>query len=141
MDSADDSREFPCIVRVTDGKDAQFSTHVSIFPGHMLVRTGTPIAILQQITSGQLDKFLNAYGTLLKSSMSTLRKRDKKREKVRAEKVAARKQRLAEPIAIEGPKRGSGRKKRQRRIESAIKQEAARQRVQEKREGKEKGKA
>jgi len=107
----------------------------------MLVRTGTPIAILQQITSGQLDKFLNAYGTLLKSSMSTLRKRDKKREKVRAEKVAARKQRLAEPIAIEGPKRGSGRKKRQRRIESAIKQEAARQRVQEKREGKEKGKA
>jgi signal recognition particle subunit SRP14 len=93
--------------------------------------------LFQQITSGKLDKFLSAYGALLKSSMSTLRKRDKKREKLRAEKIAARKQRLAEPIPIEGPKRGSGRKKRQRRI----KQEAARLRVQEKQEGKEKGKA
>ncbi|KAF8274341.1 signal recognition particle, SRP9/SRP14 subunit [Lactarius quietus] len=115
MDSADDSREYPCLVRVTDGKETQFSTH---------------------ITSGKLDKFLNAYGALLKSSMSTLRKRDKKREKSRAEKVAARKQRLAEPIPIEGPKRGNGRKKRQRRIKAAIKQEAARQRMQEKEKGK-----
>jgi signal recognition particle subunit SRP14 len=91
-----------------------------------------------QITSGQLDKFLNAYGALLKSSMTTLRKRDKKREKVRAEKLVARKQRLAEPISIEGPKRGKGRKKRQRRIKAALKQEAARQRLQEKQEAKEK---
>jgi signal recognition particle subunit SRP14 len=97
--------------------------------------------LLQQITSGELDKFLNAYGALLKSSMSTLRKRDKKREKLRAEKVTARKQRLAEPILIEGPKRGKGRRKRERRIKAAIKQEAARQRIQEKQEGKEKGKA
>ena len=97
--------------------------------------------VWQQITSGELDKFLSAYGALLKSSMSTLRKRDKKREKLRAEKVAARKQRLAEPILIEGPKRGNGRKKRQRRIKAAIKQEAARQCIQEKQEGKEKGKA
>ncbi|KAI9444568.1 signal recognition particle SRP9/SRP14 subunit [Lactarius indigo] len=120
MESADDSREYPCIVRVTDGKATQFSTH---------------------ITSGELDKFLSAYGALLKSSMSTLRKRDKKREKLRAEKATARKQRLAEPILIEGPKRGNGRKKRQRRIKAALKQEAARQRVQEKQEEKGKGKA
>jgi signal recognition particle subunit SRP14 len=115
MDASDDSREYPCLVRVTDGKENKFSTH---------------------ITSGKLDKFLDAYGTLLKSSMSTLRKRDKKRGKLRAEKLAARKQRLAEPIAIEGPKRGNGRKKRQRRIKAAIKQEAARQKQEEKEKGK-----
>ncbi|KAH9953367.1 signal recognition particle SRP9/SRP14 subunit [Russula dissimulans] len=111
MYSADDTREYPCIIRATDGKETNISTH---------------------ITSGQLDKFLGAYSALLKSSMSTLRKRDKKREKLRAEKQAARKQRLAEPILIEGPKRGSGRKKRQRRVKAASKQEAARQRIQEK---------
>jgi len=91
-----------------------------------------------QIISGQLDTFLNAYGTLLKSSMSTLRKRDKKRERVRAEKLAARKQRLAEPVSIEGPKRGKGRRKRQRRVKAALKQEATRQRMQKKQEAKEK---
>jgi signal recognition particle subunit SRP14 len=63
--------------------------------------------------------------------MSTLRKRDKKREKARAEKLAARKQTLAEPVLIEGPKRGNGRRKRQRRVEAALKQDAARQRMQE----------
>ena len=86
-----------------------------------------------------MDKFLTAYCALLKSSMSTLRKRDKKREKVRTEKLAARKQRLAEPVLIEGPKRGSGRKKRQRRVKAASKQDAARQRLEE-REAKEKAK-
>ncbi|KAI0253222.1 signal recognition particle, SRP9/SRP14 subunit [Lactifluus subvellereus] len=119
MGSTDDSREYPCIIHVSDGKKTKFSTHV---------------------TSGQLDKFLSAYGALLKSSMGTLRKRDKKREKVRAEKVAARKQRLAEQIPIVGPKRGSGRRKRQRRVKAALKQEAARQRIQEKQEAKEKAK-
>ncbi len=64
--------------------------------------------------------------------MTTLRKRDKKREKERAEKVALRKRRLAEPVVIEGPKRGSGRKKRQRRIKAALKQEEALKREQEK---------
>lgn len=72
--------------------------------------------------------------------MGTLRKRDKKREKVRAEKLAARKQRLAEPVPIEGPKRGNGRKKRQRRVNAALKQEAVRQRMQEEQEAKEKRK-
>lgn len=117
MDVADDTREYPCIIRAIDGKEVSFSTH---------------------ITSKQLDTFLNAYGVLLKSSMSTLRKRDKKRERDRAEKLAARKQRLAEPVPIEGPKRGKGRRKRQRRIKAALKQEAARQRIQEKQEAKEK---
>jgi len=106
-----------------------FDKFIAIFP---------ELDFSSQITSGQLDTFLNAYGALLKSSMSTLRKRDKKRERVRAEKLAARKQRLAEPVPIEGPKRGKGRRKRQRRVKAALKQEAGRQRMQEKQEAKEK---
>jgi signal recognition particle subunit SRP14 len=129
MDVGDDTREYPCIIRVTDGNEVTFATHVRTFRWiHRHSRAGP---FITQITSGQLDKFLNAYGTLLKSSMSTLRKRDKKREKARAEKLAARKQALAEPVLIEGPKRGNGRRKRQRRVEAALKQDAARQRMQE----------
>jgi signal recognition particle subunit SRP14 len=81
-----------------------------------------------------LDAFHNIYGALLKSSMTTLRKRDKKREKQRAEEAAKRKRRMAEPIPIEGPKRGNGRKKRQRRIKAALKQEDSRQRAQQREE-------
>jgi len=31
MDSADDTREYPCIIRATDGKDVKISTHVRTF--------------------------------------------------------------------------------------------------------------
>ena len=31
MDAADDTREYPCIIRVTDGKDVELSTHVRTF--------------------------------------------------------------------------------------------------------------
>jgi len=58
--------------------------------------------------------------------MSTLRKRDKKREKVKAEQLALKKKKLSETVVIEGPKRGSGRRKRQRRVKAAVKQEEAR---------------
>ena len=132
MDSTDDTREYPCIIRATDGKGVEISTHVRT--SFSRIHHDPTAQLSSQITSGQLDKFFGAYGALLKSSMSTLRKRDKKREKVRADKHAARKQRLAEPIRIEGPKRGKGRKKRQRRVKAALKQEAARQRVQETKE-------
>ncbi|KIM82246.1 hypothetical protein PILCRDRAFT_820631 [Piloderma croceum F 1598] len=111
----EDSREYPCLVRVTDGKKAKFSTRVE---------------------PGQLDAFHATYGTLLKGSMGTLRKRDKKREKQRAEEAAKRKRRMTEPIPIEGPKRGSGRKKRQRRIKAAMKQEDSRQQAQKREEAK-----
>ncbi|KAG2106966.1 signal recognition particle, SRP9/SRP14 subunit [Suillus discolor] len=99
-DGSDGSREYPCIVRVTDGKKAKFST---------------------KILSVDLDKFHSAYGALLKSSMTTLRKRDKKREKQRAEQFAKRKQRMADPVVIDGPKRGNGRRKRQRQVKAALK--------------------
>jgi hypothetical protein len=31
MDVADETREYPCIIRATDGKDVSFSTHVRTF--------------------------------------------------------------------------------------------------------------
>jgi signal recognition particle subunit SRP14 len=73
--------------------------------------------------------------------MTTLRKRDKKREKQRAEQAARRRQRRLLPIKIEGPKRGNGRKKRQRRIKAALKQEESKRRFQEREEAKGKGHA
>ncbi|KAH9897688.1 signal recognition particle, SRP9/SRP14 subunit [Cubamyces lactineus] len=116
MSSEDGSAEFPCLVRVTDGKDTKFSTVVQ---------------------PSDLDQFHAAYGSMLKSSMSaTLRKRDKKREKQRAEEAARKKRRLQEEIAVEGPKRGNGRRKRQRKIKAALKLEEAKKRAQERDEAK-----
>ena len=31
MDAEDDTREYPCIIRVTDGNDVMLSTHVRTF--------------------------------------------------------------------------------------------------------------
>ncbi|KIK39500.1 hypothetical protein CY34DRAFT_808236 [Suillus luteus UH-Slu-Lm8-n1] len=107
-DGSDGSREYPCIVRVTDGKKAKFST---------------------KILSIDLDKFHSAYGALLKASMTTLRKRDKKREKQRAEQLAKKKQRMADPVVIDGPKRGNRRRKRQRQVKAALKHADMKERV------------
>ncbi|KAH0837774.1 hypothetical protein J3R83DRAFT_5952 [Lanmaoa asiatica] len=104
----DSEKEHPCLIRVTDGKNANFSTHVS---------------------PSDLQKFHAAYGSLLKASFTTLRKRDKKREKQRAEQLAKRKQRMAEPVVVDGPKRGNGRRKRQRKVKAAIRQEQAKERA------------
>ena len=54
----------------------------------------------------------------------------------RAEELARRKRKLAEQIVIEGPKRGAGRRKRQRKLKAAAKQAEARKRVQEREEAK-----
>ncbi|KAF7347245.1 Signal recognition particle, SRP9/SRP14 subunit [Mycena venus] len=109
---ADDEREYPCLVRVTDGT-AKFSTKVN---------------------SSELDKFHNAYGTLLKASMTTLRKRDKKREKQRAEQAARRKKKMTEPVVVDGPKRGNGRRKRQRQLKAAAKQEESQRKAKQREE-------
>ncbi|KII93013.1 hypothetical protein PLICRDRAFT_170812 [Plicaturopsis crispa FD-325 SS-3] len=108
----DEAREYPCLLRATDG-DTKFST---------------------QVSSSELHRFHAAYGTLLKASMATLRKRDKKREKQRSEQAARRKKRMVEPVVIEGAKRGNGRRKRQRRIRAAVRQEESRQRFVEREE-------
>ena len=52
--------------------------------------------------------------------MSTLRKRDKKRERLRAEGLTKKKKRLTEEVVVSGPKRGAGRKKRKRLISAAV---------------------
>ncbi|KAJ7146408.1 signal recognition particle, SRP9/SRP14 subunit [Mycena epipterygia] len=112
-DGADDTREYPCLVRVTDGGTTKFSTRV---------------------TSGELEKFHHAYGALLKASMSTLRKRDKKREKQRAEQAARRKKKMTDPVVVAGPKRGNGRKKRQRLLKAVAKQQESQQKAKEREE-------
>ncbi|KAI0094237.1 signal recognition particle SRP9/SRP14 subunit [Irpex rosettiformis] len=113
-DPINDTKEYPCLVRVTNGKEVNFSTRVE---------------------AGELDKFHAEYGALLKASISPLlRKRDKKREKQRAEEVAHRKKRLAENVIVEGSKRGAGRRKRTRLLKRAIRQEEQRKRVHEREE-------
>ncbi|KAI0714781.1 signal recognition particle, SRP9/SRP14 subunit [Earliella scabrosa] len=116
MSSEDDKdKEYPCLVRVTDGKEAKYSTVVH---------------------PADLERFHAAYGNLLKTSMTTLRKRDKKREKQKAEEAARKKRRLQEEIVVEGPKRGAGRRKRQRKLKAASKLEEAKKRAQEREESK-----
>lgn len=139
MASEDDSnKEYPCLVRVTDGDETKFSTQVSIhcLPQPAFRRITHLGACVRQVEPGQLESFHATYGALLKSSMTTLRKRDKKREKQRAEEIARRKRKLAEEIIVEGPKRGAGRRKRQRKLKAAAKQAEARKRVQEREEAK-----
>lgn len=126
-DPADDTKEYACLVRVTDGKEANFSTKVCAL--FSLLQLNQPYP---QVESGHLEQFHTTYGNILKSSMSPLlRKRDKKREKQRAEETLRRKRRLAEDIIVEGAKRGNGRRKRQRLLKRAIKQEESRNRVHE----------
>lgn len=92
-----------------------------------------------QVVSGELNKFYAAYGSFLKSAMSTLRKRDKKREKLNAEQAAKRKKRMTEPVKIDGPKRGSGRRKRQRQVKAALKQQESQKKFKEREEARGKG--
>ncbi|KAK0500885.1 signal recognition particle, SRP9/SRP14 subunit [Armillaria luteobubalina] len=118
-----DVREYPCLVRLSDGGEIKFSTQVRALQLH-------------SVSSADLHKFHSTYGSLLKASMSTLRKRDKKREKQRAEEIARRKKKLSEPIVVEGKKRGNGRRKRQRMMRAALKQQTAIQKLQEREEAK-----
>ena len=111
----DDTTEYPCLIRAMDGGKIKFSTRV-----RPLSLTYVLLSYAQQVEPTDLDKFHSEYGSLLKASMSTLRKRDKKREKLRAEGLAKKKKRLTEDILISGPKRGAGRKKRKRLITAAV---------------------
>jgi signal recognition particle subunit SRP14 len=86
----------------------------------------------------ELLEFHAHYGSLLKASMTTLRKRDKKREKSRSEEAAKRKQRMTEPIILDGQKRGKGRRKRQRKIRALLKQQASQKKHKERDEPKKK---
>ncbi|KAF9472575.1 signal recognition particle, SRP9/SRP14 subunit [Pholiota conissans] len=105
-----DTQEFPCLVRVTDGKTTKFATKVE---------------------SSELIKFQAHYGALLKASMLTLRKRDKKREKLRAEEAAKRKKKMTEPVMLNSSKRGKGRRQYQRKLRALQKQEESQAKFQE----------
>jgi len=105
-----DEKEYPCIIKVTDGKDFKLSTIIN---------------------PDELEAFHASYGAILKSSMTTLKKRDKKKEKARHEQALLRRRKLEEEIKIEGPKRGAGRRKRQRRVHAIIKQEEAKRKMAE----------
>ena len=86
-----------------------------------------------QVLPSALHTFHAAYGALLKQSFTALKKRDKKKEKQRAEELVARRKKLYEnPIKVIGLKRGKGRRKRQRLVKAALKQEEARKKLEKK---------
>lgn len=88
-----------------------------------------------QVDANELTKFYSAYAILLKSSLSlTLRKRDKKKEKTKQDQILKRKKRMTEPVVVDGPKRGAGRRKRQRQIKATIKQAEAQKKFKEREE-------
>ncbi|KAJ3861122.1 signal recognition particle, SRP9/SRP14 subunit [Lentinula novae-zelandiae] len=118
-DGVEDPHAYPCLLRVSNGDKVKFSTKVD---------------------STDLFKFHQVYGALLKSCMTSLRKRDKKREKQRAEEAAARKKKLSEPVVVNGSKRGNGRRKRQRQIKAALKQQETLGKIKAKEEAKAKAK-
>ncbi|CAA7265019.1 unnamed protein product [Cyclocybe aegerita] len=116
-DTSADTREYECLIRVTDGKTTRFST---------------------KVTASELPKFYSQYGTLLKSSLTSLRKRDKKREKLRQEEATKRKKKMTEPVELTGSKRGKGRRARQRQIKAMLKQQESQKRFQEREEARKK---
>jgi len=116
-DGSSDTREYPCLVRVTDGKSTKLSTRVD---------------------PGQLPKFQAIYGSLLKASMTSLRKRDKKRDKQRLEQAAKRKKKMTEPVVLDGKKRGSGRRQRQRKFNALLKQQESQKKFREREEDRKK---
>ena len=108
----DSSKEYFCLLRATDGKANTISTHIA---------------------PSSLPTFQAHYGTLLKSTMTqTLRKRDKKKEKARVEAAALKKKKIMDGVLVEGPKRGNGRRKRERLEKVKVRLDEARKKLEEK---------
>ncbi|KAG6820863.1 hypothetical protein H0H93_010690 [Arthromyces matolae] len=135
--TSDEGHEYPCLVRVKEDKKTKFSTKVRIDTTLSVKLLNSLTLFMIQADPGQLEKFYAAYGSLLKAAMTTLRKRDKKREKLRLEQSALRKKKMTEPVALDGPKRGNGRRKRQRQVKAAIKQQESQRKFKEREEAKE----
>ncbi|KAI5454069.1 hypothetical protein NCC49_005060 [Naganishia albida] len=115
-------KEYDVLIRCTDGMDINFAT---------------------RIPPSQLHHFHARYGTLLKASMATtMRKRDKKKEKAKAELVARKRKELYEDVAPqgrrttrtaeEGGKKKLGHRQRQRIQAAQSKKVAERERLEEK---------
>jgi len=104
------SKEYACIIKATNGKGVKIST---------------------QIKPDELESFHAAYGTILKSSMTNLKRRDKKKEKARHERALLRRKKLEQDVIPTGSKRGKGHRQYQRRVQAAIKQAQVRRMVAE----------
>ncbi|KAG9053680.1 hypothetical protein FS842_007482 [Serendipita sp. 407] len=112
VDSDNKTGEFSCLLRATDGRTITISTHIQ------------PDA---------LPRFHTHYGSLLKTTMTqSLRKRDKKKEKARLEAIVLKKKKMLEGITVVGPKRGNGRRKRDRLEKARQKLEEAKKRMEQK---------
>jgi len=114
MVDTDQPVQYPCLMRATDGKATKLSTLVQ------------PEA---------LHQFSSAYGILLKSSMTSLRKRNKKKDRRKPDARKGKGPVAASLPKVVGPRRGNGRKRRQAslkaRLRALVRLRAARQRDHE----------
>ncbi|KAH6911062.1 signal recognition particle 14kD protein-domain-containing protein [Coprinopsis sp. MPI-PUGE-AT-0042] len=108
-DGSDDTREYPCLLRVTDGKNTKFST---------------------MVTTADLPKF---YACVRESVESVHGHAPKTRQEARK---ASKK--MTEPVALDGPKRGAGRRKRQRQLKAVAKQQQSQKKFKEREEARRK---
>lgn len=117
----DGSTEYPCIMRATDGHKVKYSTLVRYYtlPQPVIVHTYTHPRTHEQVHPENLISFTKAYSALLKASLTTLRKREKKKDRARSKKNtgAAAAPTLAK---VEGPRRGAGRRKRMVRMRARL---------------------
>ena len=109
-DNVDDS-EHEVLVRCTSHDRTKFSTRVNAL---LSFTVSISLTYHHQIPASRLPEFHLRYGSLLKSSMAPcMRKRDKKREKARAEVAVKKRRELYVDVEIgnEG-KRGKGKRRR-----------------------------
>lgn len=120
---------------VYDGdKDAEMSNSSTEYD--VLVRASVQVGDKQhktatRIPASQLEGFVSQYNSLLHQSLQTkMRKRDRKREKRKADVAAVRKRSLETPVDIPSTKRGKGRRKFQRKVKAEQRRQEALSKVQ-----------
>ncbi|TIA88137.1 hypothetical protein E3P99_02767 [Wallemia hederae] len=107
--------------QMSDANDAQYDVllRATAQVGEKQHKTATRIPV------ASLEAVLAHYNTLLHQSMQAkMRKRDRKREKRKADIAAARKRALETPVVIPHTKRGSGRRKFQRKVKAELRRQA-----------------
>lgn len=131
----DSGKEHDVLIRCTKG-DTKFSSRVShhlkytpeFTRSSLLLLTvklaevaGGRSTLTTQIPSSRLFEFHTKYGSLLKASLAPhMRKRDKKKEKARAEAAANKKREVYVDVAITGKKRGAGHRQRVSRVTTLL---------------------
>ena len=105
-----------------DKDDAQYDVllRATAQVGEKQHKTATRISV------ASLEAVLAHYNALLHQSMQAkMRKRDRKREKRKADIAAVRKRALETPVVIPRTKRGSGRRKFQRKVKAELRRQAS----------------